>query len=114
MFFIPIGLGQTELARYTVPRAKRGLVQNIFVFSAANKPATIAFFQYQNADDVTQPFSGGSRLSLILDEITGEAELTPKNPIYFSEKTDLYFRVLSVGSNDTSVDVDFEIIVTDQ
>jgi len=115
-FTIAIGAGQTEKAIYTVPAGKQAHLLSILVLVAvgANKTANVAMFQYQNADDVSDPFGGGKRLVWQATEIQNQVILHPTSGIGpFPAKTDLWFQATEVGADDTSVDVDFELLLVD-
>ncbi len=114
MFTIPIGVGQTQVARYTVPNGKTAYIESIFMSVDEKKSGgTVQLYMNTNVDDVSQPFGGAKRLILQFDTVSGEELLTPQSPMKFDAKTDIWFEVSAVGADDTPVDVDFEILVVD-
>ena len=114
MFTIPIGIGQTQVARYTVPNAKTAYLEFLAVSVDEKKSGgTIQMFQNPVADDVSQPFGGAKRLVLQLDTVSGEEILNSRVPRTFAGKTDIWFEVPLVGADNTPVDVDFELLVID-
>ena len=114
MFTILTGVGQTQVARYTVPNAKTAYLQSIFVSVDEKKSGgTVQLFNNTSADDTSQPFSGTKRIALQLDVVSGEEIIQPRSPMVFAAKTDIWFEIPLVGADDTPVDVDFELLVVD-
>lgn len=114
MFTILAGVGQTQVARYTVPNAKTAYLESMIVSVDEKKSGgTVQLFHNPSADDTSQPFSGAKRLALQLDTVSGEEILNPKSPMKFDAKTDIWFEVSLVGADSTPVDVDFELVVID-
>ena len=114
-FTIAASAGQTEMAIYTVPASKIGLLlaAHINVDTAANKTAQVTLSQCPNAHDTISPFAGSARRVLNFDGVAGNILYKPESPLTFSEKTDLWFTVESVSANDTPVAVDFELLLID-
>ena len=113
MFKILTGLGETELGRYTVPNGKKGYITHIQVEVDSSKSAVLTMLELPNADDVSQPFSGAMRVIVRFDAISGEGIYDPSGGIQLLNKTDVWFEATEVSSNDTAVDVEFEILVVD-
>ena len=114
MFTIPIGAGQTQVARYTVPNGKTAQLTYIAASTDEKKSGgTIQLFRNPEADDASQPFGGTKRLIMQLDNILGEETITPRSGILFAGKTDIWFEVPAVGADNTEMDVDFELLVVD-
>lgn len=64
--------GQTQMCIYSVPANKRAFIRRISVTTEGQKNTTVEFYQRQNADDVTTPFTG-SRLLYSFDNLDGNA-----------------------------------------
>lgn len=113
-FTMELGTGQTELGRFTVPVGKIALVLSAFVSVDSTKPANVSLHQKTNADDVVAPFSGAERLVWKFDMLSGEDLITPRSPVFFDEKVDMWWRCDFASSNGTGIDVNFEILLTDK
>jgi len=108
---IPVEKGQTQQAIYTIPNGYKGYVTNlsgtIVKGSGSSTSADIQYYSRKN---------GVIRLhqEVSLDSTgTSEFNKTYPIPLSFEEKTDLYANAL-VGANNTSVFVDFGIIIAKQ
>ena len=114
-FTIALGAGQTEMAIYTIPAAKIGLLLSVHinVDTVSNKTAQVTFNQMPNAHDATTPYAGAARRVLNFDGIAGSVTYAPASPTAFAEMTDLWATVQSVSANDTPVSVDFELLLVD-
>ena len=113
MVFLESGLGQGQLGRYTIPNGKTGYLTRVQTIASRNKGATITAYQYLNADDTSQSFSGAARLLLQLDSIEGSSELDLGGSIVLPAKTDFWFEVTDVATNNTAVQVNFGILLVD-
>lgn len=110
LFTIGAGIGQTKLARYTVPANKTAILLQTEVWCSSTKTATVHFNLYENADDLTQPFSGAVRQIIDHQQFTGEAALQSQY-VVIPEKSDLWVEVTFVGSNNTTIDADFQLLL---
>lgn len=104
------GCGQTQIARYTVPANHSAYFLSGTCNVSVTKTAGVRFIIYPNADVVSAPFTGAERV--IIDQrsssgTTYRADQAVKIP----EKTDIWARVENVGANDTSVDVEFQLLL---
>jgi hypothetical protein len=104
--------GQTQLARYTVPANKTAFISRVAVQCESSKRADIAFYQRQNADDVTTPFSA-RRVFLSFEGLSSFAEKTFDAPIVFPEKTDIMAQARLASGANGRVTVRFTIFVGD-
>ena len=109
-----VGMGQTQVARYTVPKDMTAYVTQIELNVNAAKPADVAWFQRQKADVVVAPMTA-PRLVEYYDGVDGQRLIqhhdTPYGP--FPEKTDIWFAAKGDG-NATKVTADFEIVLYPQ
>ena len=84
--------GQTQICVYSVPAGKKAFIRRLGVSVESSKPTTVKFFQHQNADDVSAPFTG-TRLVFAFAGLAGvasenfEAYIGP-----FPAKTDIWAR----------------------
>lgn len=69
---IAASMGQTQMCIYSVPANKRAFIRRLGVTAEANKATTVNFFQRQDADDVTTPYTG-KRLFFSFAGLTGNA-----------------------------------------
>ena len=109
---MPAEEGQTQMAIYTVPRNHKAYLTNLSgaIVKGAGA-ATSADIHYYSRDK-----NGVRRLhqQISLDSTgTSEFNKTYPIPLSFEEETDLYAQAF-VGANNTSVFVDFGVIVVDQ
>jgi hypothetical protein len=107
------GLGQTELAVYTVPAGFVGYVTRIEVSVGDTNSAEIRLMQYQSADDVLTPYGGSERLLWSIEDFSGSADDHLDAYIEVPEKTDLYAiakRVTGGGSAEVSFDMDLLLV----
>ncbi len=108
-----VSFGQTELARYTVPRNRIAYIHSISLHVDSAQAADVAFFQRRNADDITAPLSP-KRLVAFFDGVDRDRTLTPPHPWGpFPGKTDLWFAAKGAGGA-TAVEVQFTIEVLKQ
>lgn len=95
---IALGRGQTQHSGYTVPAGYTLYVEDIHISVSATRAVTIFFYQAQNADDVTTPFSA-KRLVNEFDFVNGPVDFNYDTaPMAFSAKTDLWFTGLVASS----------------
>lgn len=113
MLYIPIGAGQTQLARYSVPRNHTLLVDEITVVVGGAKTATVKMWQCPNANDVTDPFGGAKRIVREWNTVAGQVVERLRNPLPFAAYTDVWFEVTEVGANDTAVTATFDGALAD-
>jgi len=73
------GLGQSEIAAYSIPAGKIGIMPKASAFVEAAKTATILFFERPNADIVTAPFDV-MRSKLTLHNVEGGFNSDPIVP----------------------------------
>lgn len=104
------GVGQTQIGAYTVPANHTGLMLSKYITVDSARTATIYFFQRQNSDDVTAPYTGTMRLVEQEDGISSPIAIKPVSPLRtFPEKTDIGFMAQAAVS--ASISVDFELLV---
>jgi len=105
---IPIGLGQSQMAVFTIPENKKGYIVSItgsILRSGNNRSANIALYCRVN---------GVRRLIYEFTvETTGSTTFTKyfKSPIVVDEKTDLYLNVADVSANNTAIFGSFTVLV---
>lgn len=107
-----IAVGQSQIARYTVPNGKTAYILSTFLNVNSIKTADVYCWQRQGADIVSAPFTS-KRLVFQFDSIAGGAPFNPDAPSDpFPEKTDIWFTGFANSAN-TEVEVDFELLVID-
>ena len=109
---IGTGLGQTELAVYTVPASKTLLLRRVEVTVAGNKPATVKFFQRQNADDTSAPVQS-RRIVQQFDELEGEDVAEYRYTESFAAKTDVWFTAAAVSGTSAADAVFYGVLIDD-
>ena len=105
------GIGQTQVAGYTIPNGYTGYLLSKTVTVESAKPASIYFFKRENADDVTTPFTGAMRLFEQNDGIAQPFNVGLKSPLQvFPAKTDVGF-FAKVGTGTASVSTEFQLLL---
>lgn len=104
-----ISLGQTEVARYTVPNGYDAYVNDVDINVDSAKTAQIVFFKRENADVTSAPFTP-KRVVEMWDGISGPYQHKFAYPIKFPQKTDIWFSS-KAGAVSTPVDVSFDIFL---
>ncbi len=109
---IAAGEGQSQYASYTIPTGKTGYLLSLHGSVDAAKPADIKVYTRTNFDDTTTPYTA-PRLKLYYDGVKGFLPYTPLSPeLTLAAKTDIWVNAIGDG-NDTSVSIDFEILLVD-
>ena len=109
---IGAGLGQTELALYSVPAGKTAYLLYAKFQVEGNKSADCMIYQYQNADDTATPFSGGRRVIVPLPGVEGEAVEEFKQLVSVPEKTDIWSSgITSAGT--VGIYCSFDLVLVD-
>lgn len=107
------GVGQSQIGAYTVPAGKTAHLLSKHMTVQSSKSANLYFFQRDNIDDVTVPFTGCLRLVEQQDGLSTPFHVDPVAPLAkFLEKTDVGFMAYGDGAV-CSVSVDFELLITD-
>ena len=79
----------------------------------SNKPADVFAWKYENADDVSAPFTGAKRTLIDLRAIADPLAFKPFSPFaVMPEMTDIWFSAL-VPAGTGAVGADFEIVLVD-
>jgi len=104
-------LGQTQQCIYTVPANKKAFIRRLGVTVESNKVTTVNFFQRQNGDDVTTPFTG-KRLFFSFAGLTDNAsEMFGAYIGPFPAKTDLWAQATApVGGAAISATMDIVLV----
>jgi len=106
---IQTGRGQTQKTQYSVPRAHQAFMVRFSIDVDSTKAANLTMFQYQNADDITQPYSGAVRVVHTIPNVTGSSEsILRAFPPAFGEKTDIWWEA-EVTANNTGVSIDYDL-----
>ena len=111
MCLIGTGVGQTQVAAHTVPAGKTGYLYAVRATVEAAKAVTVSWYQVQNADDVTVPFTG-RRLIHRFAKSEGQSILNYVIPIVLPAKTDLYATAFT-ETGTSAVGCTFDMILVD-
>jgi hypothetical protein len=109
---IAAGEGQSQYGAFTIPTGHTGYLISVHGSVDAAKPADILMYTRKNFNDVTTPFTA-ARLKLYYDGVKGFLPYTPQSPeLELAALTDIWFNAIGDG-NDTSVSIDFEILLVE-
>jgi len=108
-----IAVGQTQVARYTIPNGFTGILIGYHVSVDSSKSVDAYLFQRPNADSVASSFTGAMRLVFVDDAVTGTLS-RPRHLLgqNFPEKTDIW-AAAQAASNNSKLSVDFTILLID-
>ena len=101
------GLGQTQLALYTVPAGKTGYLTTWNVGCAPMNNKATVLLKSRELDGVDVPF----RTKDIVDLVGGYHTQNYSIPLRFPEKTDI--EVVAAGDSNTIISSSFDIILVD-
>jgi hypothetical protein len=104
-------VGQSLVARYTIPAGKTGYLTHASFSSAGNKAADFYMWRRFNADTVAAPYG----VKRIIETFNGVAESLDRSwdvPIKLPEKTDIWASAVGAGTG-TNSSVAFDIILVD-
>ena len=105
-----VGMGQTQIARFSSPDGLYMYVQSAFVSVDSNQAADVAFFYRSNADRTSTGLTA-RRLQLQLDGIKQPLEWIPKTPLGpYMPRSDVWWA--AKASAGTQIAIDFEIILS--
>lgn len=111
MATVEAGLGQTQMAIYTVPAGKTAYVVSVSIYVDTNKTAQVYLWQRQNADDVSAPFTG-KKIWRPFDGVSGPVDGPVAFPYVFPAKTDIW--ASGVGpAGESGVAVEMHIALVD-
>jgi hypothetical protein len=103
---------QTHVARYTVPAGKTACLTRLELNNESDKKVDFVFWQRQGADQITAPFTA-KRVVLEFDGVSGPLPQEHNPPIWFPEKTDLWWSARLTSGAAAKVSATFELVVTD-
>lgn len=110
---IAAGLGQTEIAMYTVPLGRVAYVRKISANVEGLKPADVLFLQRRNADVVAAPFTA-ARVFFVMSQLSGSDEHefhAYEGP--FAAKTDIFVDAVAASGVTPGVSASLDIIMVD-
>ena len=106
------GLGQSEIAAYSVPTGKLAYVHSAAIFVEANKSADVLFFVREDADIVAAPYSV-MQSKIILRNIVDALGVSPDTPLgAFTGPCDIGWLGAATAQT-ANISIDFEIELHD-
>jgi len=105
------GVGQSQVARYSIPRGKQILVHSTHMWTDNTQPATIWALMREGANIVSAPFTP-RRLLIEFSGMTAPEDLMIVTPFKATEYTDVFFQAIA-GAGSTAVSIDFEFVQID-
>lgn len=106
---IGVGLGQTELAIYTVPAGFTAYIRRAWAVLDGSKVASIQLWRSEAADDVSTPFTG-KRIIRNWPGISGSYVAEFNSYIVVSEKSDIWMSG-AASSNTIGIAAGFDLIL---
>ena len=111
------GMGQSQVARFSVPANKRAYILSIHANSDVKdeKHVRLYFFQRKDADIITAPFPS-KRLAIKLNGVAGSTVLkpfSPSPPFGACSMTDLWWSAIATDSG-SKAEIDFELLLVDE
>jgi hypothetical protein len=103
---IDTGDGQAEMSMFTVPAGYSLWIDSVRIDTDSSRPALVEFFQRQDADVVTAPFTA-RRSVITVAGVLGEANLDFQFRVRFPEKTDLWWRATAGSGGATAASVQY-------
>jgi hypothetical protein len=105
-----MGLGQTGVARFSVPKGKQVLIYGVNVSVDSAQSAEVVLFQRQNFDDVDEPFTCKRNAISIHGLIENSLIEFFATPLLFPEKTDIWWVVRTKNAT-TTVSIDWSMLL---
>lgn len=106
------GLGQSQIAVYTVPKGKELYILSILYSVDSNKPIDLYFFCRDNIDQTTTPYAP-IRVKNFWGGISGSGEFTHYTREFYDEMTDVGF-MAKTASGTAAVSAEFEFYLVDK
>jgi hypothetical protein len=113
-FTINPGVGQTEVAFYTIPAGTEAFLYSAHIYvkpEVASSACNVKLYQIPGTDDITAPTAAAKRRVLNLDGLVSDTLFKPTTPLWFNEKTDLFWTGTRVGNTDMEVAISFELLL---
>ena len=102
-----LGIGQSLIGMYTVPKGKTAYITSSTLSVDSNKAADLYFFARTNIDETAAPYSGTMRLKNLYIGVTGIQEIQHKTYEKYEELTDIGF--FAIGALNDDISVEFEL-----
>lgn len=109
---IAAGVGQSEVAHYTVPKGFTAYLHSIIVDVQSTNSGAVRMFRRQNADDVTAPYSS-ARLIHRFPAVDGSSSVHYESLVTIPEKTDIWCEGYGNGGA-TEIAVRFELYLIEE
>lgn len=105
-----VGLGESMVGRFTVPKGYTALIKRIEISVDTNKSASIALMQRQSAN-VTGTGMQAPRVIHYWDGVSAQIVVVLESTIHLPEYTDMYFIAKApMSTSGVSVDWDMELV----
>ena len=106
---ISAGLGQTEMAMYTIPRNYIGYLKRVSVNVNSQKAGRVYLWRRDNADDVSAPFQS-KRIISVFSGVSRVSTTVFQSYIKIGEKSDLWASGIMEASNG-GIDVNYDLVL---
>ncbi len=111
---IPLGLGQTQQAVYSVRAGFTAQITDVFVSVGSTNSATVRMMIAEGADDTSFVYNGGERMRWSVQDISAPTQKEFKKYIEIPEKSDIRMDAQRVtGGGDAEVSADFDLLLVE-
>lgn len=105
---IEAGAGTTQKSHYTVPNGKAAYLIRFDLNVDSTKTTNFRMWALENADDITQPYTGAKQLIHRVTGISGTHSETLRSFPRFPAKTDIWW-TSEAGAASTDLEVDYDL-----
>jgi len=109
---IEAGKGETQKSHYTVPAGKNAKLIRLSVNVDSAQRAEVLAYRYENADDVTTPFTGAKRILHQVPGIAGDTNEILRAFENLPPKTDIWWAG-TAGAGTTDIQIDYDLAISD-
>lgn len=104
------GLGQSEIAVYSVPRGRVAYVHSACIFIEATRTANVIFFARENADIIIPPYAG-MQAKIVLRDVANAVGVKPDTPVgAFNGPCDIgWMGAANIQAANISIDFEIEL-----
>lgn len=95
---VAVGLGQSQMSMYTVPKGHIAYIDRAEVNVAGGKTGDVILHVRNNAEDIDAPFTA-KRMAMCWPNVGGQQSTHLSIPVPVPALTDIWFSVVAAGNN---------------